>query len=100
MPLNTVRIASTFMVTYGYSGTYMVIRFLLFAVSILAFFITGKYRGIAEYTGVSYAGIVLLAGYGLLICCDNWAFLGAGTILLTAGSRFFLKYIHKYYLWQ
>ncbi len=100
IPLNTVNVTSTFMVTYGYSETYMVIRFLLLAVSILAFFITGKYRRIHEYVSASYAGIVLLAGYGLLICCDNWAFLGAGTILLAGGSRFFLKYIHKYYLWQ
>jgi hypothetical protein len=78
----------------------MIIRFLLFAVSILAFGITGKHRGIAEYTGAAVAGTVLLLGYGLLICCDNWVFLGTGILLLAGGSRFFLRYIHKYYLWQ
>ncbi|MDR2898387.1 MAG: hypothetical protein LBU99_06175 [Spirochaetaceae bacterium] len=100
MPLNTERIASTFMVTYGYAHTYMIIRFVLFAVSILAFIITGKHRGLTEYTKAAYAGVVLLLGYGLLICTDNWVFLGAGTLLLTVGSRFFMRYIHKYYLWQ
>ena len=100
IPMNTARIASTGLVTEGFMPLINTIRFLLFATTILSFFIQGIKKNSAEYKHIASASCILLIGYSMLVCSDNFFFLILGTALLSFGTYRYLSYIHKLYMWS
>lgn len=100
IPMNTARIASTGLVTEGFHSLINVFKFLLFATAILSFFIQGLKKNNGEYKHLAVSASILLSGYTMIICCDNFLFLILGTALLFFGTYRYLAFIHKLYMWS
>ncbi len=100
IPLNSSHMSANFLVIPGYSAMISLFMLLLGFLAVLSYLIPGKMRGIPEYRHAAFGLILFLAGYAILSQCDSWAFFGAGTILIAAGSWLYLERLHRYYLWQ
>ncbi len=100
VPLNTTAMTSTFMITFGYSTTFLIIRILFACGAVMTFFLIGITRDIKEYKKAAAGLLFVLAGYAALINSDNFMFLLCGAAALVSGTLYFLKNIHNYYMWQ
>lgn len=100
IPVNSVDLGSNFYVRNGYTASIEVFLTMLAILSVAGFLIQGITRVIPEYVRAAAGLALFLAGYGLLLACDAWVTLGAGTALFFGGARLYLKSLHSIYLWQ
>lgn len=100
MPLNTARINSTCAVCWGFPRTFLIVRILLVAAAFLSFHTNGIKHDSPELKKIAFIYLMLISGYALLVSCDNYLFLFAGSGLLFAGTAQFLLLIHRMYMWK
>lgn len=100
IPVNSVELGANFIVRNGYTSAIEFFLTMLAAMSVAGFLIQGLTRSVPEYVRAAFGLALFLAGYALLLACDAWLTLGAGTALFFGGSRLFLKSLHSLYLWQ
>lgn len=100
MPINTLVIPSTCSIRFGLEKIFLIVS----AVSLLAGFMAMLHQShdhdSPEYTKVSTGFIIMGAGYLVLTETDCLLFLGAGGILIVAGSILFLTNLHKFHMWK
>ena len=99
IPMNTARIASTGLVTEGFMTLIDILRLLLFVTATASFLIQGIKKNSNEYKQLALATFMLILGYSMLISCDNFLFLAAGTFGLAFGTYRYILFIHKMYMW-
>lgn len=100
IPINSAGLESNFLVAAGYSDILDLFFMMIGLLSTLSYLILGVTRGVGEYRAGAFGILVLLCGYTLLMACDSWLFLVAGTILCAYGAWIYLDRMHRYYLWQ
>ena len=100
IPINSAGMESNFLVSAGYSAVLDLFFMLIGLLSTLSYLILGLTRGVKEYRAGALGILVLLVGYTLLLSCDSWVFLVAGTLLCANGAWLYLDRMHRYYLWQ
>lgn len=100
MPINTLVIPSNCGIRFGLEKIFLLIS----SVSLLAGFMAMLHQshdhGSPEYTKVSIGFIIMSVGYLILTETDCFLFLGAGGILIAAGSILFLMNLHKFHMWK
>ncbi|MBQ0051401.1 MAG: hypothetical protein KBT11_04985 [Treponema sp.] len=99
IPMNTARISSTGLVTEGFMGLLNAVRVLLVILSMISFYIRSVRHSNKEYIHLGHSQMALYFGYTLLISTDNFLYLIFGAGLLGSGTYFYLKNLHKMYMW-
>lgn len=100
IPINSGSFSSNFLVASGYKEPITFFFLLIGILSALSYHILGKSRNIPEYSSASAGIVLILTGYSLLSACDSWLFFLCGSSLLFVGASFYLKPMHRFYLWQ
>ena len=100
IPVNSGNNSSNFLSLPGYPGTLSFLFVILCLLTALSYIILGKNRSSKDYSLLSLASTMLLAGYSTLAFCDSWIFFIVGETLFFLGTWMFLGRMHRYYLWQ
>lgn len=100
VPVDTLKIFSTWVIPSAYYTLFLVIRILFAATTSISFWITSWKNEVREYKQVSAFFMLLSLGLIMLQETDNPAFFIAGALLLSAGTFGFLRALHNYYLWK
>jgi hypothetical protein len=100
MPIDTARINSACTVCWGFDQIFFVIRVLLIIATFMSFNSNAIKRDSKEQVQLSFAFLIIMSGYALLVSSDNYAFLTFGTALLYGGTGSFLFILHRLYLWK
>ena len=100
IPVDTLKIFSTWVIPSSYYTFFLVIRFLFAITTAISFWITSWKNEVSEYKQIAAFFMMLSAGLIILQEADNPAFLIAGVILLSGGTFGFLRALHNYYLWK
>lgn len=100
IPVNTVRTLSFFLFSQSY--VYLLYSFtgIVCALAVLSFLFVGIFRGIPEYREAAFWLFALVAAHAALLYTGSWFFTAAGIIALAVGSFFFIRAVHRFYLWQ
>lgn len=99
IPLNTGRISSAGLVTEGFMTLLNAARFILIILAVFSFYVRSVKHANKDFIPIGLWIFALYAGYVLLICADNYVFIAFGAGLLYAGTYFYLKDLHKMYMW-
>lgn len=99
IPLNTAKISSTGRVFESFSLTLTGVKFLLIILATFSFFIRSLKHENNDFISLGLWIFVLYIGYLLLISADNYFFLIFGAGFLFTGTYFYLKDMHKMYMW-
>ncbi|MCR4822201.1 MAG: hypothetical protein K5873_04940 [Treponema sp.] len=100
IPMNTAKISSTGLVSEGFLSQVNILRFLLLATTILSFYIHGIKRNSSEHKQLALSSLILLSGYTLMVSCDSYFFLIAGSAGLIYGTYRYMNYLHRLYMWS
>lgn len=100
VPLNTARVSSTGTITWGFPELFFIARLFFVAIAFISFWINSIKQNVAEYKKAALSMLVVMSGYGILICADNYVFMILGTALLAAGTSFYLQTLHLLYMWK
>lgn len=100
VPLNTAKITSAGAVTWGFSNMFFILRAVSIIIAFISFRRSWRNSNSEEYRKISIFMIVLMAGYSILVCADNFVFLAAGFPLMIYGISGYLMNLHKLYMWQ
>lgn len=99
-PLDTLKTTSTLTVMWGYRRLFITVRIFVFLSTVLSMIINAVTNSSIDMYKSVVGYVALVAGYLLLIGCDNYFNLIAGSVLLAFGTFRYLRYIHKIYLWN
>ncbi len=99
IPLNTAKISSNGRVFESFSFPLAGIKFLLIILAAISFYIRSFKHENRDYIPLGLWILLLYVGYSILISADNYLFMILGTLLLFSGTFFYLKDLHKMYMW-
>lgn len=99
IPLNTAKISSSGLVEESSMFLLNGTRVIFVVLSALSFYIKSAKHANKDYISAGNWMMVLFLGYVLLISADNYVFMVLGTAFLYAGTFFYLKTLHKIYMW-
>jgi hypothetical protein len=88
-----------FNLTIGYTTMFRMIELLVFITTIASFFIAAKVRDSKEYVYAGVGVIFALTGRNILLGTDNWIGVVLGILLLSFGTWFLCRKVHKIHLW-
>ncbi|MBQ6779843.1 MAG: hypothetical protein IJP62_01285 [Treponema sp.] len=100
MPLNTAQVTTTGMIVTGFAQVFTIVRVLIFLVTLASFFINARRHDSIELTKITIDYAILMIGYGCLLIADNFLFMGIGTAALGIGTAYFLRNLHRLYMWK
>lgn len=100
IPLNTAQITTTCAVSIGFSAVFAIVRFLIFALTMLSFAINAKKHDSPELKKMLLYYLVLIVGYSLLLRADTFVVLALGAAALAYGTVSFLRTLHRLYKWK
>ena len=100
MPMDTGALEQGFMLRPGYRGLAVALAVVLGVATIANFFYASFTTGEASYRVVALGAGLALAGEGLVLVSWLPLAVGAGVVLLMAGSWLLVSRLHAYYLWQ
>ena len=98
IPLNTVNICMNYEVDYSYRNVIKIAGILVVIATLIALFFQNKQRFYTQFTTLGLGLIIL--GTFILFNSTNLLRLIASFILLLFGNIFYLKELHKQYLWD
>jgi hypothetical protein len=100
IPLNNVRFITQFIVPWGMEKEFFLLRLALIVACTIALAnkaLTNKSKEMFhEIIGI----IMLYTGHGLLYQADSYTLAGIGAVVLSAGTVFYMRTMHKIYLWK
>lgn len=99
IPLNTAKISSAGLVTESSMFLLNSARVILVILSFFSFYVKSFLHANKDYISEGIWMVVLYLGYTLLISADNYLFMILGTGFLYAGTYFYLKTLHRMYMW-
>lgn len=99
IPLNTGRISSAGLVTESFMKLLNGARFILIILATFSFYVRSVKHANRDFISIGLFIFELYAGYVFLICSDNYFFMILGAGLLYSGTYFYLKGLHKMYMW-
>lgn len=99
IPLNTAKISSAGQVFESFSFPLSEIKFLLIILAAVSFYIRSFKHKNRDYIPLALWTFLLYIGYLILISADNYLFMILGTLILFPGTFFYLKDLHKMYMW-
>lgn len=99
IPLNTAKISSTGLVIESSMALLNCARFILIILSAISFYIKSIRHANKDYIFAGNWMLALYLGYALLVSADNYLFMILGTGFLYTGTYFYLKTLHKMYMW-
>ncbi|UTC61589.1 hypothetical protein E4O05_08480 [Treponema sp. OMZ 787] len=100
MPINNFYISRYFLsdIKAGHSYIYL---FLIAAVlACVNYFFVYITKNIKEYLFAAFSLTGALIGYSLLLYTSSYPLLGIGITFFVLGNLSFIKYIHRYHIWQ
>lgn len=98
IPLNTSKLCSNFEIDYSYRNAIKVSSILIIIATLIALFFNNKHR---LYTQLTTLGLGLIStGTFVLFNSTSIFLLGLSFLLLLFGNIFYLKELHKQYLWN
>ena len=100
LPLNTAQITTTCAIPTGFSTVFALVRFLIFVLTLLSFWLNARKHDSPELKKLTFAYAVLIAGYALLLLADTFVLLALGTGALAVGTLQFLRNLHRLYKWK
>ncbi|NLK47046.1 MAG: hypothetical protein GX297_10415 [Treponema sp.] len=100
IPVDSLKMHSTWVTPTAYYTLFLVIRFLFTIATSISFWITAEKNEANEYKQAAVFIFMLSTGLVFLQESDNLLFFAVGAFLLSAGTYGFLKALHKYYLWK
>lgn len=98
IPLNTARLCPNFEVDYSYRNVIMIAAILVTGATLIAQFFKNKQRFYTQYTTLGLG--LISCGTFFLFNSTNLLKLIISFILLLFGNTFYLKELHKQYLWN
>lgn len=99
LPLNTAKITSTGRVVEGFSFLLTGTKAVFILLAAFSFYVRSIKHANREYFSIGIWMLVLYLGYAFLISADNYVFMILGAALLFSGTYFYLKNLHKMYMW-
>lgn len=96
-PLDTCHITSTCCVKWGFSFIFIMLRSVIFLLSIASIFINAKLKENKYMLNAAINLTLCILGCIILTSADNYLFLTLGSLLLPISTIFFLQNIHSYY---
>lgn len=99
VPLDTAKISSSGLVEESSMFLLNGTRLIFVVLSALSFYIKSAKHANKDYIRAGNWMLVLFLGYVLLISADNYVFMVLGTAFLYSGTFFYLKTLHKIYMW-
>lgn len=99
IPLNTAQISSTGLVVESSMRILNCTRFILVILAAFSFLVKSIRQLNKDYISLGGWVLLLYSGYALLISSDCYLFCILGTGMLYTGSFFYLKTLHKMYMW-
>ena len=98
IPLNTSNICMNFEVDYSYRNVIKVAGILIEIATLIALFFQNQQHFYKQLTTIGLA--LIIAGTFFLFNATNILKLGLSFILLLFGNIFYLKELHRQYLWN
>ena len=100
LPINYTKIFSNFTLACGFISYINFYTFLCAIITVIAFAISSKQRGMTFLQSPTLYFILMFLGYMLISITDNFLELILGTIFLAFGFFELILKIHKFYLWK
>lgn len=100
VPLNTAQVTTACTITWGFPRLFTAMRALFVVTAVVSFWLNGWRHDTAELRHIALASLLVLCGYQLLACADNFVFLIIGLALLSMGTYLLLTKLHKLYMWK
>ncbi len=100
IPIDTLQMLSNCSVKFGYGNLFTTLTVICIIVAFTAMRLYGSSIGSAEYRKASVGYAALITGYAVLTIADAFLIVIAGAVLLFAGTAYFLKKLHNYYMWK
>lgn len=98
IPLNTVNICMNYEVDYSYRNVIKIAGILISLATLVALFFNNRQRFYTQFTTIGLCLIII--GTFILFNSTNLLALIAAFLFLLAGNIFYLKELHKQYLWN
>ena len=98
IPLNTSNICLNFEVDYGYRTVIKIAAILVSLATLIALFFSNKQRFYTQFTTIGLG--LIISGTFVLFNSTNLLKLIISFLLLLFGNIFYLKELHKQYLWN
>ena len=98
IPLNTATICTNYEVDYGYRTVLKIAGILISLATLIALFFNNNQRFYTQYTTIGLA--LIITGTFILFNSTNLLRLISSFLFLLFGNIFYLKELHKQYMWN
>lgn len=100
IPIDTAGTLSFFSFSESYRSLLYSFNGIIYTLAVLSFLFVGIFRSIPEYRKAALRLLAILIAHATLLYSGSWFFIAISIAGLIIGSFFFLKAIHRFYLWQ
>ena len=100
IPVNTADTPSFLLFSQSYRYLLYSFNGVICALAVVSFLFVGIYRSIPEYRQAALWLLTVLLAHTVLLYAGSWFFIAIGLTALAVGLFFFLRAIHRFYLWQ
>ncbi len=100
VPIDVRGIATDFSPQYGFNSIFEVIRIVFIVITFASMYLSPTSKKSDDYKKASIAFLVLCIGYVILLDTTRLANFCVGSACLLLGTIYFLRKLHRYYMWK